>query len=162
MIRSLAGSSGRASCPVGEAGISLIEMLIALLVLSFGLLGVAGLQAHSLKNNQSAYLRTQANILAYEITDRMRANRNAALDGAYNYQADDIEDPDPDVDPCTGTRACDDLTAWNANLEQFLPAAAGAVECNVVAPAVCRVTVEWDDTRGSSSVPARIMVSTEI
>jgi type IV pilus assembly protein PilV len=143
-----------------ERGLSLLETLIALLVLSFGLLGIAGLQAQSLRNNQSAYLRSQANILAYEITDRMRSNRLAALNGDYNYQAANINNPVPNTATCTGSRACDDLAGWKAALEQALPIAAGAVACNV-GTAVCTVTVEWDDTRGASDA-VRIMVSTQL
>ena len=57
-----------------NAGFTLIEVLIAMLVLAVGLLGLAGLQATSLRNNQSAYNRSQATQLAYDIADRMRAN----------------------------------------------------------------------------------------
>jgi len=57
-----------------NTGFTLIEVLIAMLVLAVGLLGLAGLQATSLRNNQSAYNRSQATQLAYDLTDRMRAN----------------------------------------------------------------------------------------
>ena len=57
-----------------NTGFTLIEVLIAMLVLAVGLLGLAGLQATSLKNNQSAYNRSQATQLAYDMADRMRAN----------------------------------------------------------------------------------------
>ena len=57
-----------------NAGFTLIEVLIAMLVLAVGLLGLAGLQATSLRNNQSAYNRSQATQLAYDLADRMRAN----------------------------------------------------------------------------------------
>ena len=65
-------------------GFTLIEVMIAVLVLSLGLLGLAGLQATSLKANTSAAARGQATLLAYDIIDRMRANRDAALAGTYN------------------------------------------------------------------------------
>ena len=143
-----------------QSGLSLIEMLIALLVLSFGLLGIAGLQAHSLKNNQSAYLRSQASLIAYEILDRMRANRTAAVNGNYDYQAGSIANPVAGTATCSGSQACLDLTAWKTRFERVLPAAAAAVSCNA-GTSVCQVTVEWDDTRGAGD-PVRIMASTEI
>jgi type IV pilus assembly protein PilV len=143
-----------------QLGFSLIEMLIALLVLSFGLLGIAGLQAQSLKNNQSAYLRSQASLVAYEIIDRMRANRNAAVNGGYDYQAGAIADPVPGWPTCSGPLACDDLTEWKTRFEQILPAGAAAVSCNG-GTSICQVAVEWDDTRGGADA-VRIMVSTEI
>lgn len=61
-------------------GVTLIEILIAVLVLSIGLLGLAALQGFSLQAGQGAYHRTQATNLAYEIADFTRLNRSAALD----------------------------------------------------------------------------------
>jgi type IV pilus assembly protein PilV len=137
-------------------------MLIALLVLSFGLLGVAGLQAVSLKNNHAAYLRTQANILAYEIIDRMRANHANALNQVYNYNFGQVDSTDPyptGAPSSSDSVALQDLTDWLANL-RLLPQGAGAVSCN--ADRVCVVGVEWDDTRGAAPAPQRIYVSTEL
>lgn len=69
------------------SGFTLIEVLIAVLVLGIGLLGVAGLQSVALSMNQGSYVRTQATVLARDISDRMRANRQAAIDGAYDMSA---------------------------------------------------------------------------
>jgi len=67
-----------------QQGFTLIEVLIAVLVLSLGLLGLAGLQASSLRYNNSAAARGQATFLAYDIIDRMRANKTAAIAGSYD------------------------------------------------------------------------------
>ena len=64
------------------SGFTLLEVLVALVILSIGLLGLAGLQAASLRYNHSSYLRSQATLIAYDIVDRMRANRQEALNGA--------------------------------------------------------------------------------
>lgn len=121
-----------------ERGISLIEMLVALLVLSFGLLGLAGLQANSLRNNTSAFHRTQANALAFDIMDRMRANKVAALNLSYNIALGS---------GATGsTIPAIDLGEWKANLAG-LPSGDGSVQC-ATATRICTVTVQWDDTRG--------------
>lgn len=61
-------------------GISLIEILVAVLVLSIGVLGLAALQGFSLQAGQGAYHRTQATNIAYEIADFTRLNRSAAMD----------------------------------------------------------------------------------
>jgi len=63
--------------PRRTSGFTLIEVLIAVLVLGIGLLGVAGLQSVALSMNQGSYVRTQATVLARDIADRMRANNRA-------------------------------------------------------------------------------------
>lgn len=75
-------------------GFTLLEVMIAVLVLSLGLLGLAGLQVYSMRNNQSANYRTQATNLAYQLLDMARAHRGDAIDAGgnllganYNVQA---------------------------------------------------------------------------
>jgi type IV pilus assembly protein PilV len=65
-------------------GIGLIEILIAVLVLSIGFLAISALQVQSLANNNSAMMRTQASIAAYSMFDAMRADKGGALAGNYN------------------------------------------------------------------------------
>lgn len=69
-------------------GFSLIEVLVALLVLSLGLLGLAALQATSLSFNTDAYTRTQATVFAYDILDKMRANATGVSNGNYDVTSD--------------------------------------------------------------------------
>ena len=57
-------------------GFTLIEVLVSMVILALGLLGIAALQGISLKNNQDAYLYSQANALAYEMGDRIKANKS--------------------------------------------------------------------------------------
>ncbi len=64
-------------------GFTLIEVLVALVVLSIGILGVAGLQVKSQQYSRSAYLNTQATILAHDMIERMRANPQGLM-GAGN------------------------------------------------------------------------------
>ncbi len=70
------------------SGYTLVEVLVAVVILSVGLLGLAGMQARGMRNSHDAYLRSQAAILAYDIADRMRANRDAALAGDYDIGID--------------------------------------------------------------------------
>ena len=60
--------------PISMQGVTLIEMLFTLLIISIGLLGLAGLQSRGQQFNHEAYIRTQATTLAYDMMDRMRAN----------------------------------------------------------------------------------------
>jgi type IV pilus assembly protein PilV len=147
-------------------GLSLIEMLIALLVLSFGLLGVAGLIANSLKSNQNAYLRSQANFLAYEIIDRIRANRATVIANPATYALNDVDStsalPVAVGGDCATNEAMPscDLKTWQALLARSLPNAGGAVECDG-GSGICRVRIDWEEDRGAGK-PVQIRLSTEI
>src|SRR5664280_455779 len=70
-----------------NSGFTLLEVLIAMLVLAVGLLGLAGLQATSLRNNQSAYNRSQATQLAYDLADRMRNNASVSANYLTTFMA---------------------------------------------------------------------------
>lgn len=130
----------RPARPRAARGFSLIEVMISVLVLSVGLLGLAGLQVVSLKQNHNAYLRTQASHLAYDILERMRANRTAALAGNYDI---DFEQA------ASGTGLVDvDLAQWKTRVAALLPDGDGAVSVGV-GDGVAVVTVRWDDARGS-------------
>jgi type IV pilus assembly protein PilV len=71
-----------------ESGFSLLEVLIALLVLSVGLLGIAGLQTVSLRFNHQSYERTQATVLISEIFEKITANPVAASGGSFDAVAE--------------------------------------------------------------------------
>jgi len=127
------GAPGRRS-----AGFSLIEVMIALLVTSVGLLGLAALQLVSLKQNHGAYLRSQATLLAHDIVERMRANRQQALSGSYDVDFGDTGG--------TGLAAAD-LDQWQDLIDATLPNGDGAVEVDA-ARGLATVSVRWDDARG--------------
>lgn len=74
-------NSSKSVTGLGSGGFTLIEILVTLFILAIGLLGLAGLMVDGMRNNQGAYLRTQASMLAYDMADRMRANREQAEDG---------------------------------------------------------------------------------
>ena len=118
-------------------GFTLLEVLIAVLVLSIGLLGLAGLQATGLQNNHSAYLRTQATVRAYDIADRMRANPQGLANGNYNNGVAAVNTACTSSAGCTPAEmAGNDLADWNADNAAWLPSGGGLVCVDqVVAPA---------------------------
>ena len=120
-------------------GFTLLEVLVAVLVMSIGLLGLAGLMASSLKNSHSAYQRTQATWLAYDVLDRMRANRQVALAGGYNLALG--------AAPGGNGLAKDDLAEWDTALAGTLPDGDGSIA--VAAKGVVKIIVQWNDTRGT-------------
>ena len=119
-------------------GFSLLEILISVLILSIGLLGLAALHASSLKANHGAYQKSQATYLAYDIVDRMRANRPEAINGTYNLLLTDTG--------LTGTTlAVTDVNTWLANVAGLLAGGDGAINCT--AAGVCTVDVTWNVAR---------------
>lgn len=67
-----------------QLGMTLIEILVAVFILAVGLLGLASLQVNGLRSNQSAYLRSQASLMAADMADRMRLNSAKAIGGSYD------------------------------------------------------------------------------
>lgn len=128
-----------------ESGFTLLEILIAMLVLSIGLMGLAGLMASSMKNNLSASHRTQATWMAYDIIDRMRANRANAITGSY---ATALGAPVAcTVAAPAGTIQAQDIAAWKSQLACVLPTGDGSIAVTNAARAT--VIIRWDDSRGS-------------
>lgn len=125
-------------------GFTLIEVLVALLILSVGLLGLAGLQGRGLRDNHSALLRSQAVNQAEDILDRMRANRAAAVNGAY-----DIDLGDGAAAPTYTGLVLTDLQEWKAMLAASLPAGDGSIAMDGT---VCTVIVQWGEAAGDQTV----------
>jgi type IV pilus assembly protein PilV len=115
-----------------DGGFTLIEALVAVLVLSIGLLGLAGLQATSLRTNQDAYFRSQATILARSMMDELRAQRDDSLAGGFNTT----------LGESYTAGATDPVNAWLESLDQALPAGTGAVNVDP-ATRIATVTVRW-------------------
>ena len=145
-----------------SGGFTLVEVLVSLVVLAIGLLGIAKLMLFSSHANDSAYLRSQATALAYEILDDMRANRQEAIIvGTYNTAA-----AVPAVAPgalCVGIGSCItptqvalyDLYQWGLRLNAnsgvappgALPNGQGIVATATVGgQTTATITVSWDDS----------------
>ena len=131
--------------PCRVRGVGLIEVLVAVAVLAFGLLGIAALQATALRNSQSSYERSQAVTLTYSILDRMRANLTVTHAGGYNTTKLCT------VDPSDGTQAGNDIHDWMNEVQKVMGnTACGTINCNQPLNVYqCTITVEWDDSRGT-------------
>jgi len=130
-------------------GATLIEILVALLILSLGLLGMAGLQARAVKGNHSAMQRTQAVMMSYYILDAMRVDRANAKAGNYN------RGKSCSATSFSGTNLPDrNLKHWIESLQTNLgndkdlvnaDGTCGEIQCD--ADGLCLVKVSWDDSR---------------
>jgi type IV pilus assembly protein PilV len=148
-------------------GFSLIEVLVSLLILSLGLLGVAGLQTTSLRSNQTAYFRSQATAAASDIIDRMRANPQGVADGKYNA----INSADLPTDPNCINSGCDasdladnDIIDWASNTLSSLPSGAGTVSVDDMGTAadasddVFVVNISWNDATDQNNPNKNLVV----
>jgi len=147
-------------------GFSLIEVLIALVILSVGLLGIAAMVGISMKSKSSSYYRTQALALSGAILDRIRANRATAITGGYNIVVDASTPFTGSAQDCNGTGAtCTpaeiatmDLYDWNRELVTLL----GNNDPNNVSYSISstivgqftqmQVVISWDDTPTNAAV----------
>jgi type IV pilus assembly protein PilV len=127
------------------AGVGLIEVLIAVVILAFGMLGIAALQAASLRNGQSALERSQATVETYAILDAMRANISAARIHQYDLTTMTCAAPAAD----TANLVANDLHNWITSLQDRLgPTACGQIVCGTLK---CDIHVQWDDSRGTGT-----------
>jgi type IV pilus assembly protein PilV len=139
-----------------QRGVGLVEVLIAVLVLSFGMLGLVGLQTWSLRNNQSALERGMATVQTHSIADAMRADRTSAMGGAYNIA----------IDAATPTVAANSpyrvrtIAIWRDGLRQALNSTAtGSIACT---GAQCEIVVRWDDSRATGVPSTTYQILTEV
>ena len=151
-----------------QQGVSLIEVLISIVIISFVLLGVASLALTSMNEKRSALFRSQANAIAYDIADRMRLNAGFVTASDANYDFDSSEPFDlPTAVNCSTTsagcspedQASQDLREWaenftdvagvgadGADYQALIPDAIGVVSRDSVNPEEVTVTVSWQET----------------
>ncbi len=153
--------------PKSQRGASLIEVLVAFLLLSLGLLGMSALQINALQNSHSSLQRSQATMLAHFMMDAMRANAATARTGGYNLGV--LGNPGPPalpsvpvcVVPAAASLPTHDQRAWMLAMRNILGQAnttCGLISCAAVAGGTqCTVQVYWDDTRGTGGAAAQMI-----
>lgn len=150
--------------PDRQRGFSLLEVLISIVVLSFGLLGMVGLQAAALQSNREARLQSTASLLARELAEMMRGNKDIALLATNPYLGNFTAHPLTAVAPsyclnvATATTPCADATAianaqmteWLSRVESELPGARVTV-CLDSAPFDSSGLPQWTCTAGTGA-----------
>jgi type IV pilus assembly protein PilV len=138
-------------------GVSLIEVLVSVVVLSIGLLGVAAMQSIALRGGQSSFESSQAVIETTGILEAMRANRLEA--NLYNTAGMVC------TTPGAGSLAQSDVSVWIASLKNTIGSGAtDATTCGQITgcPAACVITVQWDDTRAGGGATRTVVTRTTI
>lgn len=146
-----------------QSGMTLVEVLVTLVIISIGLLGVAALQLTTLKGNQEAYVRGQASVLAGFILERIRANQQGFI-------ANEYDDIDFNITGVGGTTSGNDLARWQAEIDRLLPggaaAAAGRLQ-RTPGTNIITVTIQWRERadrvlQEDGTAPVTFQTRTEI
>ena len=124
-----------------QEGTTLIEVLVAMLILAVGLLGAAAIQLNALKYTDSSRMTSQASFIAYDMMDRIRAN------SAADYTVT------PPTSANLSVARDQDLFDFTSNIASALGATAtGSVALN---QRVYTITITWDDSRAANTANAR-------
>lgn len=124
-----------------QQGMTLIEVLVALLILTVGLLGAAAVQINALKYTDSSRMTSQASFIAYDMMDRIRANSGA------NYTVT----PPTSANP--GNARDQDLYDFTTSIVNFGgPTATGSITLN---QRVYTIIITWSDARAANTANAQ-------
>jgi type IV pilus assembly protein PilV len=142
-----------------HAGFGLVESLVALVVISVGMIGIAALYGQGLRASSTALYRTMAVNFASDMAERVRVNRrgNVSYGGAG---ANGSCDPGGNTDCTTAAMAAHDLWAWQAQVAAQLPGGVGAVLYAGTTPPTYTIRVDW--TEVGVVVPLRHEISVRI
>lgn len=123
-----------------QGGVGLIEVLVTLLILSTSLIALTALQTRSLQFNHGAYLRSQMNIYAYDILERIRmrpenlASRYSTPVAAFNKSAS----------APTGNQPALDIYEWRKNIDSNFPDGKAGIECDDI-KSTCKIIIQWTE-----------------
>ncbi|MFQ6005665.1 MAG: type IV pilus modification protein PilV [Woeseia sp.] len=154
-------------------GFTIIEVLVSMVVLSIGVLSLGLLQLTAIQNTNGGYLRSQATILAYDITDAMRANIPAVTAGDYRMAnvagqptaptIANVNCRGPVADCTTRQMATSDLDRWRNVLATYLPGGAGQVNTvDIGGTTQVTVTVSWVDPYSANRGAEQLVLVSEI
>lgn len=141
--------------PRKPRGFSMIEVLVAMVILAVGILGVASLQGSSLRFTHNAQLRSQATTIAQDMVERLRTNRDFALASNENYQVNIGATASGEILDCTSNNCSAielaefDKDQWLESIEN-LPKGKGSVTVDSNTRAAT-ILVMWDNDRTGAS-----------
>lgn len=124
-------------------GFSLVEVLIALVIMSVGMLGIAGLYVHSMQAGRTSMFRHHAVTLAGDVADRIRANPTAV--GTYALGPLDNNCVDGGIDCTPDEMAENDIAVWQQVAADMLPAGQVLIVFTAGVAPTYQITVQWNE-----------------
>ena len=134
-----------------QTGITMIEVLVTVLVLTIGLAGVMTMETVAIETNHQSYLRTQAILQAQEMADRMHANPNGVTDGDYATAIPSTAPRSCLTNSCSTQQMAEfDKWEWEEGTKKHLPAGAGSISYSSLEQAHT-ITVSWTEEGSKTS-----------
>lgn len=135
-----------------QSGLSMVEILVTLTIVAFGLLGLLGLQARALTFQKDSFNRKSAAEMVAQLGERMRANHLGFTDGEYDLSFSAAAADPAAINECANIAACTlqevarrDLDQWTAELRRRIPASAAYVKYPPADPRLVVVTLAWPE-----------------
>jgi type IV pilus assembly protein PilV len=143
-------------------GFTLVELMVALLVLTVGLLGALALLMRASRGAGDALARSQSALLAQGLAEIMRSNRSALAAGAFDSLSANAPGVAPalptscalDTGPCTDSAMAQaDLARWQHAVATTLPAGTGASACvDTHGTRLCEITLSWRERFSANDI----------
>ena len=137
-----------------ESGFAMLEVLISMLIIMFGVLGIAGMQMLAINNTENARYQSLATILASSMAAKMQANKAywAAPATLISVGSTITNSPSSYTGTCIGSvcsaadMATYDLITWRNSITGLLPSGTASISCpGLTSPTVCRLTLTWSE-----------------
>ncbi|CAN5285522.1 type IV pilus modification protein PilV [soil metagenome] len=147
--------------PGPQRGFTLIEALVALVVLSIGMLGIAALYVESLSAGRTAIYRTQAVNLAADMADRIRVNpaTDGTVAGAYTGGGANQGCTNGSTDCTPADLAAHDVFLWRQAIEALLPNGAGTIGYDAGPnPDEYTITISWSEVGQADPAAYQLVV----
>ncbi|MEM1173647.1 MAG: type IV pilus modification protein PilV [Pseudomonadota bacterium] len=141
-----------------QYGFNLVEVLIALIIMSIGMLGIAGLYVNSLQAGRTSMFRQQAITLAGDVADRIRANPTAGT--AYTLAGSDKSCVSTTADCSAEDMAANDIFLWSQQAAESLPDGdVGVTRNGTPFPPEYTITISWDEPGSTETYAVTIPVA---
>lgn len=141
-----------------QAGMTLIEVMVSVLILAIGLLGAAAIQLNALRYTDSARMTSQASFVAYDMMDRIRANVDGGGGVLANYALASLAAAPPEN---PNNAVAQDLADFAVNVRNFAGTTGETSRIQIARPPnnfrnEVTITIVWDDSRAAAANDLRI------